>query len=250
VRFAVAAGLPALVLFSAVSGKQPQYLAPLLPAAALLMARMLESPPAPRRIDLAAPLLVAGVLAGSLAMAPELAGHGGLPTWLATLSPGAGLAVFAAVAGTAWVIPKRPRLATRTLAALSAVLVVGLYLGLSPMLKEDYGILPVADYLKLAENRGQPIAHVGVYHGELHFLGRLKKPFTVLSAHEVPGWFEAHPDGMVVGHYDDETTVSFDRAAFVHPCRGTFVVVWTREGLAATPWALVEVLGSGSRPSR
>jgi 4-amino-4-deoxy-L-arabinose transferase-like glycosyltransferase len=242
VRFAVAAFVPALALFSAVSGKQPQYLAPLLPAAALLVARMLESPPAPRRLDLVAPVAVAGILAAALSAAPELAGHWGLPRWLSELSPGAGLVVLAAIAGTVWTIPRHPRQATRVLAALSAILVVGLYLGLSPMLRENYGLLPVADYLKLAETRGQPIAHVGAYHGELHFLGRLEEPFTVLAASEVPRWLDEHPNGRVVGHYAAKTTVPFDRAAFVHPCRGTWVVIWDREGLAATPWSLVELL--------
>lgn len=241
-RFAVAATLPALVLFSAVSGKQPQYLAPLLPAAALLVARMLDSPPEPRRLDLLAPLLVAGILAGGLSAAPELADRWNLPDWTSALSPAAGLAVLAAVVGTAWVIPRRPRLATRGLAAIPAVLVVGLYLGMAPVFVEDFGILPVADHLKFAEDRGQPIAHVGEYHGELHFLGRLEEPFAVLEAAEVPRWIVEHPAGRVVAHYDSETALPMDRAEFLHPCRGTFVVVWTREGLAATPGALVEAL--------
>ena len=83
-----------LVAFSLVSGKQVYYLLPLIPPLALLGARLLPArETAPRRRELAliaaAFLLLAAVLAGARWFAAPF----GLPTWLASLPPAAGVVV-------------------------------------------------------------------------------------------------------------------------------------------------------------
>jgi 4-amino-4-deoxy-L-arabinose transferase-like glycosyltransferase len=90
-RFCLAWTLPALAAFSAISGKQPHYLLPLLPAFALLAARLLDGA-APARRWSAVPA-AAGLLlpAAALTAAPLLAHRPGIPDWAGQFSPVPGL---------------------------------------------------------------------------------------------------------------------------------------------------------------
>lgn len=248
VRFVAAATVPSFVLFSLVSGKQPQYLLPLLPPAALLAARLLgpevrEATPAGAR-DLALPMLLPALAALGLLAVPFAAGRRGVPPGFGEISPGSGVALLLAAAWVAVVLARRGAGAHRLLAVSTAVLVAGLHLALAPALAAAYDLRPLARYVRFVEERGRPIAQVGECRGELHFLGRIERPFTEIDAAAVEGWIAAHPDGAVIVWYGSSARPDLRRAEYVAPFRSKLVAVWGREGLALTPGAL-----AGARPS-
>jgi len=260
VRFALAQVVPALVIFSLISGKQPQYLAPLFPAMALLVARLLDLAPPPRRWELALPLLLPLIVAVALFLLPLAAGREGVPEWARLVSPGTGgLFVLALLLGLATLLRRvrqgAPQGAPhgaweRPLAVLSVALVGVLYLGLAPMFAARYDLEPMARFVRVVEDRGGAVAHVGEYRGELHFLGRLERPFEEIESAEVPAWLAAHPGGAVLAHYDQPDArpairsatgelqvgaVDLSGAAFVQPIRSKTLAVWMRAAAYRSP---------------
>jgi len=283
VRFALAQGLPVLAVFSLISGKQPQYLAPLLPAGALLAARLAERAPRPRRWEIVPPLLLPLAVALALILLQLVAGRQGVPGWAGLISPGAGVlfgigAVLYAVhvlrrsrrvpapgAGPGAGPSSRPDPgeanepggsdgAAEGLAVLSVALVAVLYLALAPMFTARYDLEPMARFVRLAETRGAPVAHIGEYRGELHFLGRLERPFEEVERADVAAWFDRHPEGLVLEPASAPETGEAARvrsgdlagAAFVQPIRSKVLAAWTREGWARRGVGIRPV--GGTRP--
>jgi 4-amino-4-deoxy-L-arabinose transferase-like glycosyltransferase len=160
VRYGIAWVIPGFLILTLISGKQLQYLFPLLPGVALLAAIALPSDRRRTRIVLS---LVSPVLVILL----ETAGKG--------------------------------------------------YLDRSDL-------RPVARYLHQAEASGRPIAFLGQYAGEFHFLGRLEHPFAQLGRKEFPRWSAEHPTGLVIrSTHSAADTVG---AVFHQPYRGGSIGVW------------------------
>ncbi|HEV2852838.1 MAG TPA: glycosyltransferase family 39 protein [Thermoanaerobaculia bacterium] len=232
VRFGLAWTVPAFAAFSAISGKQPHYLLPLLPGLALLAARLLdETAPAttrwPRwtRWHAALPTAFLLLVSVALAAAPLLAPRPGWPLWVARVSPVAGVLLgLAAAAGLAAfhrIFPGRPAAPT----LFSLALVSALHAGGSAAIHQAYDIGPAARYLASAERQGRPVAWAGEYHGQLHFLGRLRRPFEQIPSGSERLWLSAHPGGEVVEDLDRLPTAG-PRPGFVQPYRTGVLAVW------------------------
>jgi 4-amino-4-deoxy-L-arabinose transferase-like glycosyltransferase len=219
VRFCLAWAVPVLAVFSLISGKQLHYLIPLLPALALLAARLLDSPaPATRRWHLVPPVSLLLGVGALMAFAPEIVGRWDVPSWAGFVSPGVG--VFTLLAGVAFLAAFERLPARRTLPTwIGLVLVLAAHLGFSEAGNRAYDVEPIARYLSVLERQGRPIAFVGTYHGEFHFLGRLERPFEEI----LPGgellWLRDHPDGRVVQDFHHRSP-DLRRAEFVQPYRG------------------------------
>jgi 4-amino-4-deoxy-L-arabinose transferase-like glycosyltransferase len=234
-RFCLAWALPALAAFSAISGKQPHYLLPLLPAMALLGARLLDDPaPVPRRWHAlpasAALLLVAAVIACS----PLLVRDAEWSRWVERAWPLAGLLLGAA---TLACLVFFDRIFPRWAAApslFSILLVAGLYTGGSGAFRKAYDIRPLALHLAEAQRQGLPVAYVGPYHGELHFLGRLERPFETINPGGERLWLARHPEGKVVQELD-MAPHGIGAAEFTQPYRTEVLAVWGREALDPYP---------------
>lgn len=230
IRFCLAWLVPGLAVFSLISGKQPHYLLPLMPAVALLASRVLSEPGVVVRRWHILPVLAGVVLlGGALAAAPFLTARK-LPAWAHQLSPGTGVALLV-LAAASWVFFDRVfarRVAGPTLIAVA--LVVGLHLGFSEVARTAYDLEPVARYLKSAEDQGRPIAWVGDYHGQFHFLGRLVRPFQEIPTGSESLWIRRNPRGKVV---QDLKYIPPDvaRAELTQPYRDDTLAVWGREGI-------------------
>ena len=198
-RFCLAWLALAGLVLTFVSGKQPHYLVPLLPAAALLIAAVTDAGPA-RRLD-RWPLVFAfalPVLALALAIGvPPLPQSAGLPPLVRELAPLAALPAAIAAVLAVWL----PRWRMVAVAAAGALLVAAGHLAIEPHLRRAFDLGPLAGHVAGLQREGFLVAHVHKYHGQYHFLGRLEKPLAITWQHEALRWARQHPDArMIVTH--------------------------------------------------
>jgi 4-amino-4-deoxy-L-arabinose transferase-like glycosyltransferase len=196
-RFLAAWLVLALVAFSLVSGKQARYLVPVLPGFALLAGQALGRGRA-RWWDLIPPalgLLAAAALIACLRAWPEMLG---LPAWASEIPFWPVLAL--ALAGAALLFCGRGDTATQmralAFATLFGVTVAGA--GVVPALVPYADPGPVARYLAGLQARKVPLAHLGKYHAQYNFAGRLAAPIEILDPPELAAWVAAHPEGRVM----------------------------------------------------
>jgi hypothetical protein len=178
VRFVVVWFAAAFAGLSLISGKQVHYLLPLVPAAALLAARVLTD---------------------------------------CALGPG----------GRRF----------RALALAGPLLVVLANAAVSPMTRGAYDVRALACRIHGWQESGRAVAHVGKYHGQFHFVGRLRAPLEVIPEGTERQWLLAHPGGKVIAYQARD--VPLPRGAeFTHPYRVRTAIV------------LGEAARSGVRPAR
>lgn len=200
VRFLLVWVLPLLIAFSLISGKQVKYLLPLVPAAILLLARLAAAAePVPRRPLLAAFMLILGgaVLASlPFLVSPERAYWATqLPLW-----PGAALVVIGVL--TLLIPAVAPDRQVLLITISSVLLVIGGHLGVLRPAALSYDLEPIAERLGRLQAEGRPIAHLGRYHGQFHFYGRLEQPLEEIAQRNVEQWVDRHPEGYVILYYD------------------------------------------------
>jgi len=226
-RFLAAWLVLTLVAFSLVSGKQARYLVPALPAVALLAGHAFANARA-RWWDLLAPalgLLAAAAFLACLRTWPEALG---LPAWAREI-PFWPVPALAAAAALLFFVRGDTAMQPRSLAfaTLFGMVVVGA--GVVPALVPYADPAPVARYLAGLQAQRVPLAHLGKYHGQYNFAGRLTAPISILDPSELAAWVAAHPQGRVM-------TVERGRAPeggpeFQAPFRGAWLQLWRGEAL-------------------
>lgn len=233
-RFCLAWLVPALAVFSLISSKQPHYLLSLMPAFALIASRYLtETGVAIRRWHLLPALSLLMVVGAALVVGPLLGDRLDLPSWASGVSPFAGAALLALAAASFFLFDRifSRRVAAPTL--ITVALVIGAHLGFSGAAREAYDLGPTARYLSAAENEGRPIAWVGDYHGQFHFLGRLERPFQEILPGSESLWIRQNPRGRVIQDLK-YMPPEVRRAELTQPYRDDVLAVWGREGIPGT----------------
>lgn len=202
VRLLLAWTVPVLLVLSLVSGKQVKYLLPFFPALALLGGYALARTSAvrfPNRQWLAALLLATPVLLFVVAGIHNL---GTRPHWADALQPAWGEA-FLAAAVLWWLWrPRDLATAVRSLALAGVVLIGGLHIAVLRVAAPAYDLRAISARIAALQAEQRPIAHVGKYHSQFHFLGRLREPLEVIAPDEVLDWAAAHPQGYLVVYFD------------------------------------------------
>jgi 4-amino-4-deoxy-L-arabinose transferase-like glycosyltransferase len=235
----------ALLVFSLVSGKQPHYLVPEFAPFALFLARGLSAgrDRLSRRDQVlpAATILLLGLVltVGPLLLdaRPDLVVRWQLPAWSVDIYEEGGLVLVAlAIAVLAVRTEGRPgRNAAVVFALPASLFAVAHLLGL-PAARETVDLAPAAAWIRAEEDAGKPLAYAGEYHGEFHFLGRLRRPFEEIDYAAIPAWFASHPDGRVIARYH-ELPSQVAPTLYRQPVRGRTLVVWGGESVAADPQA-------------
>jgi hypothetical protein len=196
-RFALAVVVPGLILFSLISGKQVHYLMPLLPAFAILAGTVCErARGATRAWDMIAP---AGVLAvgGLLLFAGGyFSGRAGMPEWVSWISPWWGSILF--IGAVLLGLTRGARQQVVALSLATPALIILVHLAAGTVTSRIYDLRPAATLLRTAEGEHRPIAYVGRYAGQFHFLGRLERPFDEITSEQLPRWTADHPTGLVI----------------------------------------------------
>jgi len=237
IRLALAWLVPAFLVFSAISGKQPHYLLPEIPALALILARLLAAAD-PGRVARPRALLVPGLLFAALgvvlAAAPNLLA--GRVVAVDLLRPAWAAPILAAIAIAAWLARggRRPA-AVLALSLMGAAAVGAVHLAARPILAEAFDQAPLARQLGDWQRAGRPLAHIGKYHAQFNFLGRLTDPVAVLDVADAAAWLARHPDGRVVS-YSREPTATGPLLAVRF--RGRWVEVWDAAVAARDPSVL------------
>lgn len=191
-KFALAWFLGPFILFSLISGKQPDYLLPAMPAAALLLAN--RWPLRPGR-----PWIVVAVLIGVMAvvlilptgvLGQQVADFLDLPLAVGIVVP----LVFAVA-----LMMRRPGLVWLTVPALALALNTAYFIG--PAGK----IMSPKEIAEIIADRDGRVGYAGSdYRGDFHFAGRLRAPLTLLPDEAALAAFvQANPDGLIVGRMDE-----------------------------------------------
>ncbi|MBL6946635.1 MAG: glycosyltransferase family 39 protein [Rhodospirillales bacterium] len=224
-RFCASWFLPAFIVFSAISGKQPHYLLPEFPALALfgaLLLTKLRGAPKRPRLDIAIPAVFFLVVGGVIGVIPFLPVQ--LPHMAERLQPFWGILLV--LAGVMVIVLARKSLLRNTalLSALSVLAVAFAHLAARPALVEVYDISPIAHRLGAWQQTGHPIAHYGKYHGQFQFLGRLRDPVAIIGDQEAAEWVAKNPTGKIVSYHSKAP----NRAGpeMVLRFRGKWMAVW------------------------
>ena len=223
-----------LVGFSLVSGKQAKYLVPMLPAFALLAGCALSKLKSPARWwEMLLPtigfLAFPAVLA-ILRLRPEAMK---LPEWVGEV-PFWPIAVLALGAPLLLIFSRRQtvvQLRTLAFATLATFAVLGA--GVIPAFVPYSDPAPTARHLAALQEAKVPLAHLGKYHAQYNFAGRLRAPIEILDPPALTSWVAAHPAGQVIVIERMKYVAHAGREAkpgaapeYEAPFRGAWVQVW------------------------
>ncbi|HEY3012412.1 MAG TPA: hypothetical protein VGJ36_06685, partial [Gemmatimonadales bacterium] len=226
-RFALAWVVPGWIILSLISGKQVHYLMPLLPGFAILAAVAYPRiDPTAHRWDTAATagcLILAGLL---LLFSPGIHRILTLPGWATAISFQWGLVFL--LGGLLLGLAKGGREQVVALSLVSPALLILAHLAGRGVAARAYDLRPVAHFLEAAETAGRPIAYVGRYSGQFHFLGRLERPFDQITPPQVARWTADHPSGLVVR--DQRSPAAAAGAILSRPYRDGVIGIWEASG--------------------
>mgnify|MGYP001337459185 CR=1 FL=1 len=238
IRFCIAWFVPALLIFSAISGKQFYYLLPELPAFALVLASLLDADEEAQR---SAPsgMLLPGLFAVFLSAALFALPHLPLPQlpqpWWDLVASGWGLLLAAAGAGVmaAARLPLSGRIAA--LAALAAVFVVSIHLAMRPVLAAVFDLKPLAIRLAEWQREGVALANYSKYHGQYNFLGRLSKPIIQVGMFhpDTVEFIKHNPGGKIIAYHDKPITQAAPVATYRF--RSRLIAIWDVSVVARHP---------------
>ena len=229
----------AFIIFSLISGKQLHYLLPEFPALALIAAHLLhkhgENTSISARWDSYPPAGLAMVAGGLLIAAPHLPLSGRTASMInESASIWGGLIIASGAVALLSRGADRMSQASR-LAAISAFAVMAIYLAAVPVLAKRYDLGVLAGYISALQNDGKAIAYFGKYHGQFHFMGRLKSPITSIGLlnDDIEEFLAAYPDGIVIAKYD---TLPLEATPlFTYLYRNYTYAAWPAATLTANP---------------
>lgn len=232
IRFLLAWLLLTLIGFSLVSGKQAKYLVPFLPAFALLAGYALSKANAPPRWwEMLPPAIGSLVVAAFLYTVrsrpaalklPEWAGE--IPLWpILMLALAAPLLLCFARRETA------AQVRALSFTVLAGIAVIGA--GVIPAIVPYSDPRPAAGYLAALQEAKLPLAHLGKYHAQYNFVGRLRAPIEILDHHELRAWVAAHPLGRVMTVERTRFPEGKAGPEYQWPFRGAWLQLWRGEAL-------------------
>jgi len=229
--FCLIGALSMLAVLSLIEVKQPQFLLPLLPLAALVVAYLLMDE---SLVDIGQEKLLSGMtlpivlLGGVLAVLPRLPRVEFLPGLLWDLSPFVGIGLVLLGIALAWLPASDVRRRVLDTAVSGALLVVFVILGAGSQFDAFYRLDTVSRYLTDAQTRHRPIAWLGDYQGEFQFSARLLKPLHVIDPSRAQSWSLTHPDGVLIADDPSWQPPGSDggHPVLEAPYRGRMLRIW------------------------
>ncbi len=197
--------IPALLIFSLISGKQPHYLLPLVPGFILVCALSLNRIGEQTRfLYVLPPLVVAAFLAALPALGIVLVNtlpadyfsQAHLGDTINNFSVPISLIGTGLIAVIIFVVRKSRLVYQLTAVSVSMLIFMSCFqLQASRSFYKNYDLTPIATIVMQYPDK--PLAFVRNYHGEWGFLARLQNhPVKQVDLHELDPWFKANPTGM------------------------------------------------------
>lgn len=229
----------ALLILTAFTDKQPHYILPVVPGFALLAALLLSSLPAIGRLRAPAIgwmslglVLIGAAIWGSTHL--DRLTRASLPD---SLPLGVGICgVIVLLLGLAllrWARDDLQRMASMLAGVTVAALVAG-HLFIVPALHDFYDLQPAADEVARAQAAERPVAYVGKYHAQFHYLGRLRQPIDALERNEIAAWFASHPTGILI-FAERRAAPDPGTPVFRQPFRSRELQIWERDEALKSP---------------
>lgn len=227
VRFLIVWITGAVFLFSLISGKQIQYLLPEIPAFSLLAARIISLEF--KKIDLNSSRYISYVymFLGVVFLAGVFYLKYFQNRYELSLKPLFFMALF--IFGIGFYLKKfTPKFIDRQLKAIGVsifLFVFALHAGMVDIWKMQ-DLTPIAHKIKELQNSNKEIAICGKYHGQYHFLGRLKKPLLVVKndTKTVKDFIKKHPVSIFVYQIKKDICFWGFKPLYRFPYRGKQIV--------------------------
>jgi 4-amino-4-deoxy-L-arabinose transferase-like glycosyltransferase len=234
-RFCLTWMAAVFVLMSLVSGKQIKYLLPLVPAFALMLARVLSRMDS--RIIQQRPWLLTGVLlvtGGLLAVLPFV-----LDTapWINNIHPLWGVLLMVAAVALLLQRSLPPADYPQRLTLFSVLVVLVLHFGIFKTAAPAYDVQAASRVIASAQAAGHEVAMQLRYHGQFGFAGRLAEPIVQLEAGQARVWAEHHPQDYLVV-ITRSTLEEYPKAVFTQPYRSGYLAIYSGEAVANNPAVL------------
>jgi len=224
-------GAGSLVVFSLLSGKQVHYLIPVLPTFSLLMAKSIaeEKGEVSRlRLPIAGLyfFLGAGLITASLIRHGRLLKHFDL---MEVRIAAAGLMLLGALL---FLLRPRTMPALINQAATASVVCCMLVLVGGNTIFQRYDLHPIARAVQQKQAEGYQVLHVGKYHGQFHFMGRLSQPLVELASRDqVRAYAASHEKVALITYEKDTSRIDPKDYFFQQPFRSKQAVMWNRDGI-------------------
>ncbi len=227
IRFGLTWLLPVFIALSLISGKQAHYLLPLFPAFALLSAYLLWHMPENEktyRWDNVPPAIFIMLSGLFLLLIPHFQTR--LPPFLqpgiTELPPWPGIILWL-LGGLLILTESKTRFGQLLL--LSTVTLCATLLFSFSLLKVTgvaYNIQGISDAISTRQQHGATLAHLGDYHGQYQFLGRLQ-PLPVVDEYHLCPWLVQHPDSQLIIYFTSEDKGLMNTVDYVQPYRSGYV---------------------------
>jgi len=206
------------IAFSFVSGKQLHYLLPIFPAFALLSAYLLVKFDSLQRTH---DTLLTGLLIGLMGIILLAIPFSSIRWFENTLILSL-TGIVLLVIGIGLSIWKSATLSTQLISLSSLSVLLSLLLPLSILKASDpaYHLENISHYLNQLQQQGHLVAHLGNYHGQYQFLGRLQ-PLPVVDEHTLCPWITQHPESKLIAYFTATDKNLINNAEYVQAYRSS-----------------------------
>ena len=97
-----------------------------------------------------------------------------------------------------------------------------------------YDLRKISMYLSKMQSQGYVIANYGKYHGQFHFLGKLKQPIIETGDGSIKKWLIRNPRAKIIS-VQKEISTQIPKPDFIQKYRGKYILVWDRSLLMIHP---------------
>ena len=103
-----------------------------------------------------------------------------------------------------------------------------------PIINKSYDLRAISNYIGNLQNKGYVIANYGKYHGQFHYLGKLKKPIIVTGDGEVKQWLSQTPKAKIIS-VRNTLGKSQPKPEYFQKYRNKYLVIWDRSIVIKDP---------------
>lgn len=182
--------------------KQPHLLIPVLPAIALFTSYLLLRQDFCASKDHESPFSSMGfpiiLLGGGLAILPNISKIEVLPDFLWSFSPLVGIGVSVVGITLAWMPVRKMKQQVTNIAIFSLMSSVFIIMWAWWQFGQSYQVEKITSVLASADANGESIAHLGNYHGQYGYSGRLLHTVKQVDDKNLVDWIAKHPKGILI----------------------------------------------------